>query len=235
MFVRTPLTLAAGALLLASFFMQGCLAVVWVGAVGFDVARNSEIEFQPFENSWLAPSATRPDPDSVTSIAVTPFLETTPTHEKVPGNERLEARWTGMLKRTTDLHVVSPSEIARQVQPDVLAVLMNDTTDQDKIKLAPRISEASGAGYVLFGRVVEEQQDTSLGGLKERQSKRLYLSLASADGRLLWKDELPFRLVKGAKDLDEQWATQALTVRVLAHAQELGLSDLVLQFKKTGS
>ncbi|HEV8540049.1 MAG TPA: hypothetical protein VGQ60_02690 [Nitrospiraceae bacterium] len=235
MFTRINVVLVFGILLLVSLCLQGCLAVVWVGAVGFDVVRNSEIEFQPFENSWLAPSEPQPRPDSVTTIAVAPFLETTTGRDKTPAGEHLDARLTGMLKRTTDLHIVSPTELARQVQPDVLVILMNDAADQDTIRLAPRISEASGASYVLFGRVVEEQQDKSMGGLKEKQSKRLYLYLASADGRLLWKDELPFRLVKGAKDLDEQWATEALTARVLAHAQDLGLSDLVLQFKKTGT
>jgi hypothetical protein len=234
MFVRAKLVFLAGSLMLASLCMQGCLAVVWVGAVGFDSIRSSEIEFQPFENSWLAPPETRPNLDSVTSIAVTPFLETSPAHQEMPTSEHLDARWTGLLQRGTALHVISPSEVARQVEPNVMASL-KDATDQEQLRLAPRISEASGASYVLFGRVVEEQQNKSMSGLKEKQSKRLYLYLTSADGTLLWKDELPFKLVKGAKNLDEQWEAQALRAHVAAHAQELGLADLGLQFKKTGS
>lgn len=213
-------------ILILSICMQGCLAVVWLGAVGIDASRSSEIEFQPFENSWLAPAENRGQLESVTSIAVAPFLERT------PAAERMEARWTGLLEQTTGLHVVGPSEVARQLQPDVLAKLMSAKTDQDKINLAPRISAASQVNCVLFGRIVEEQQEKSLGGLKENYSRRLYLYLASADGTLVWKDELPFRLVRGAKDLDEQWATKALTAHVLTHARELGLTELGLQFKK---
>jgi hypothetical protein len=71
--------------------------------------------------------------------------------------------------------------------------------------------------------------------LKEKHSKRLYLYLARADGTLMWKDELPFSLVQGTKDLDEQWATRALAAHVRAHAQELGLAELGLQFKKDGT
>jgi membrane protein implicated in regulation of membrane protease activity len=41
-----------GLLLLAALALQGCLAMVWLGAVGVDMSRTSEIEFQPFENTW---------------------------------------------------------------------------------------------------------------------------------------------------------------------------------------
>jgi hypothetical protein len=46
-------TAVLGLLLLAAMAMQGCLAIVWLGAVGIDVTRTSDIEFQSFENSWV--------------------------------------------------------------------------------------------------------------------------------------------------------------------------------------
>ena len=50
-------TAVLGLLFLSSLAMQGCLAVVWLGAVGIDVTRTSDVEFQPFENSWWVASA----------------------------------------------------------------------------------------------------------------------------------------------------------------------------------
>lgn len=43
----------------------------------------------------------------------------------------------------------------------------------------------------------------------------------------MWKTELPYTIVKGAKDLDEEMVTEALLTHVKAHANELGLVELV--------
>jgi hypothetical protein len=46
-------TVIVGLLLLSALGMQGCVAIVWLGAVGIDRTQTSDIEFQPFENSWV--------------------------------------------------------------------------------------------------------------------------------------------------------------------------------------
>ena len=67
-------TAVLGLLLFSALAMQGCLAVVWLGAVGIDVTRTSDIEFQSFENSWLGAPHGRQHLASVKSIAVMPFV-----------------------------------------------------------------------------------------------------------------------------------------------------------------
>lgn len=69
---------------------------------------------------------------------------------------------------------------------------------------------------MLLGRAVGGQPQWSFWGLKERYSKRLYLHLVDAKGTMMWKDELPFTVVKGAKEMDETWVKQALMARVMA-------------------
>lgn len=54
--------------------MQGCLAAMWLAAVGIDVIRNSDIEFQSFENTCLVAPEERKYPGLVKSIAVMPGL-----------------------------------------------------------------------------------------------------------------------------------------------------------------
>ena len=42
----------------------------------------------------------------------------------------------------------------------------------------------------------------------------------------MWKTELPYTIVRGAKDLDEEIVTKALLTHVRAHANELELAEL---------
>ena len=42
-----------GPLLLSALAMQDCMAIAWLGAIGIDRTISSDIEFQPFENSWV--------------------------------------------------------------------------------------------------------------------------------------------------------------------------------------
>ena len=72
--VRIHHTAVLGLLLLSALAMQGCLAMVWLGAVGIDVIRTSDIEFQPFENSWWAAPQDLQQLAAVKSIAVMPFV-----------------------------------------------------------------------------------------------------------------------------------------------------------------
>jgi hypothetical protein len=42
----------------------------------------------------------------------------------------------------------------------------------------------------------------------------------------MWKTELSYTIVKGAKDLDEEMVTKALLTHVRAHVDELGLAQV---------
>ena len=53
------------------------------------------------------------------------------------------------------------------------------------------------------------------------------------DGDLLWKDELPFTLVKGSTVLQEPSVQTDLNDRVMQHVKELRLDELGYLPKKT--
>jgi hypothetical protein len=92
-----------GLLLLAALALQGCLAIVWLGAVGVDMSRTSEIEFQPFENTWVVELQERQQLGMVKNIAVMPFV----------GDPAMAERWTVVLREMTDLRIVSPPDAAQ--------------------------------------------------------------------------------------------------------------------------
>ena len=48
--------------------------MVWLGTVGIDRTRTSDIEFQSFENSWVVAPQERQHLGLVKSIAVMPFV-----------------------------------------------------------------------------------------------------------------------------------------------------------------
>jgi hypothetical protein len=194
-----------GLLFFTLFAMQGCLAVVWLGAVSVDVMRTSNIEFQPFENSWWVATQERQHLAPVKSIAVMPFL----------GDAAMAERWTAVFRETTDLHVVIPSDENRY-----------EISDHGQIELAQRIGAELHVDCLLIGNVTEQEPQRSFVGLKESSSRRLYLQMVSAEGTLIWKTELPFTMVKGAKGMDEEFVTQALVTHVRSQATELGLTDL---------
>lgn len=203
--VRIHHTAVLGLLLLSSLGMQGCLAMVWLGAVGFDVTRTSDIEFQPFENSWWAVPQERQHLASVKSIAVIPFV----------GDPMMAERWTAVFRETTDLRVVSPSDAT-----------LYEVSDHGQIALAQRIGAELHVDCVLIGNVTGQEPQKSFAGLKESSSRRLYLQMVSAEGVLIWKTELPFTMVKGTKGMDEEFVTQALLTHVRTQAIELGLADV---------
>jgi hypothetical protein len=203
--VQVHHTANLGLLLLAAMAMQGCLAIVWLGAVGIDVARTSNIEFQSFENSWVVGPQERQHLPSVKSIAVTPFV----------GDPVMAERWTAVFREMTDLRVVSPSDATRY-----------GISNHGQIGLAQWMSAESQVDCVLIGNVAGQEPKKSFAGLKERASQRLRLQLMSDSGTLIWKTELSYTIVKGAKDLDEEMVTKALLTHVRAQANELGLAKL---------
>jgi hypothetical protein len=198
-------TAVLGLLLLSAMAMQGCLAMMWLGAVAIDVTRTSDIEFQSFENSWSVASQERKHLASVKSIAVIPFV----------GDPLMAERWTTVIRETTDLRVVSPSDATR-----------HEISDHGQIELAQRIGAELHVDCVLIGNVTWQEPQKSFVGLKESSSRRLYLQMVSAEGALMWKTELPFTVVKGTKGMDEEFVTQALLTHVRTQANELGLADL---------
>ena len=203
--IRVHHIVRLGLLLLSVLAMQGCLGVVWLGVMGIDSTRTSDIEFQGFENSWVAAPHERQRLWLVQSIAVMPF----------GGDPVMAERWATIFRNMTDLRVVSPSDTARY-----------GVFDHGQIGLAQRRSAESQVDCVLIGNVVSQEPMQSFAGLKESSSQRLYLYLMNDSGALLWKTELPYTIVKGAKDLDEAMVTRALLTHVKAHANELGLAEL---------
>ena len=89
-------------------------------------------------------------------------------------------------------------------------------------ELAPQVSRDIQADGVLFGKVVNIPLQKAFWGSKERYPKRLYLHLVSAEGTLLWKAELPFSVVKGTREVDEEIVKRILLIHVRIHAKELG-------------
>lgn len=204
---RVPVhhTAVLGLLLLSALAMQGCLAMVWMGAVGIDVAQTSDIEFQSFENSWWVVPQERQHLELVKSIAVMPFV----------GDPVMAERWTAVFRETTDLRVVSPSDETRY-----------EISGHGQREQAQRIGAELRVDCMLIGSVTGQEPQKIFMGFKESSSRRLYLQMVSAEGTLMWKTELPFTMVKGAKSIDEEFVTQALVTHVRSQATELGLSDL---------
>jgi hypothetical protein len=204
----------AGLLLLSAVAMQGCLAIVWLGAVGVDTARTSDIEFQSFENSWVAAPQEREQLRPVKSIAVMPFV----------GDPVMAERWTAVFREMTDLRVVSlPGDVRDGV------------SEQEQIALAQQMSATSQVDCVLIGNVAGQESKKTFVGLKEISPQRLYLHLVSHSGTLMWKTELPYTIAKGAKDLDEDMVTQALLAHVRIHADDVGLVELGVRNQQTTS
>lgn len=211
--------------LTATALVQGCMPVLWLGAVGIDSARSSEVEFQPFEHSWVAPLEQWPRPGAMRSLAIAPF----------GGEATMATLLAAALQQETELRVVSPSEVTEYGSPELVAGLSKHVTEEDGPALAEKIAAEFEVDCVLLGRAVWGQSQWILWGLKERSPMRLYLHLVDAKGTMMWKDELPFTIVKGAKEIDETWVKQALMARVMARVNELGLAEVWLGPKKDPS
>ena len=120
-----------GLLFLAAIALQGCLAMVWLGAVGVDMTRTSEIEFQPFENTWMVELQER---QQVKSITVMPFV----------GDPAMAGRWIVVLREMTDLGIVSSSDAAQ-----VDCVLNGKVAGQEPTKTFVGLKESSSRRLYL--------------------------------------------------------------------------------------
>jgi hypothetical protein len=160
-----------GILFSPAILLQGCGALAWLGIVCADVARCSDVKFESFEHSWVAPPEERQEAH-LKQLAVAPFV----------GDIRMAEWWATVLSQGTKRQVISPAEVRSHVSPNVLTQLTQSTTEQDAIALAPQLSRDIQVDAVLFGRVVGEPPQTTFFGLKERYPQRLFLHLVSAEG-----------------------------------------------------
>lgn len=223
--IRLRQVFLAGMLLFSAILMQGCSVLAWLGLVCADVATCSDVEFESFEHAWVAPPEARQQVP-LKHIAVAPFV----------GDLRMADWWATVLGQAADRHVIGPpTEVASHLPANVLTQLTQSTSDQDDIALAPQISRDIQTDGVLFGRVVSKPPQKAFWGWKGRYPKRLYLHLVSAEGTLLWKVELPFSVVKGTKEVDEDIVTRILPTHTRTHAKELGLTELGLVAANTGA
>lgn len=210
--LRVHRTIVVGLLLPLAMALQGCTVIAWLGAVGVDMTRTSDIVFQPFEHSWVGARQERQHAASMKSITVTPFA----------GDPMMAERWAAVFRTMTDLDVMGPSNATRHGVPP-----HGQIGSAREMSIGPRVD------CVLTGNVTGQVSQQSFAGLKDRTSHRLYLQLVSDSGILMWKTELPYTIEAGAKDLDEEVVTQALLAHVKIHANELGFTELEMFNKRT--
>jgi hypothetical protein len=200
-----------------SSLLQGCLPGVWVAAVAVDSMRSGTVVYGPFEQSWVASrdrSGEAVRNLKVTSIAVLP----------VEGDPEMGERLATMLQQDTALRVEVPTSIAagdtavdpRSAQAD----------DADRRTLAKEVTRNLGVDAVLVSRVDGLPAHPTDWGWKAEGPRRLYLYLMNRDGDLLWKDELPFTLVKGSTSPQDASVQTDLSSHVMQHVKELRLDEL---------
>lgn len=200
-----------------AFLLQGCLAGAWVALVALDSMRSSHVTFWPFEQSWVAQQDQSSDVvqnSKVTSVAVLP----------VEGDPEMGARLATVLQQETALRVESPATVVAGVT--AANSLSAKSDDADRGALAKEVTRDLGVDTVLVGRVAGSPSHPSDWGWKSEGSRRLYLYLVDHDGRLLWKDELPFTLAKGSTPPPEASVQIDLAHHVMQHVKELHLDEL---------
>ena len=192
-----------------SALQQGCLAAAWLAAVGADSMRTADVRFEPFENSWVSTenAATTGNRPSFTNLALVP----------IEGDEAMGARLTNMLLHETALHVVSSGK-----QPGLLSAA---AADPEHAMLASHLCRELVVEAVMYGYVVGAASSSDLGRSTE-EPRRLFLYLVDLTGHLLWKDELPYLIIAGAKPALEESVQRSFTRHFMDHVRQLGLDDL---------
>lgn len=208
------------AILACGLLLQGCLAAAWVTAVSVDSLRTGDVSFRPFEQSWVSqPRPALDDSDALllTSVALLP----------VEGDSEMGSRLAQVLQQQTALRVdvESTAKLERE--------LFVPTTDDGRATMAKDLTRELVVDAVLFGRVSGAVTHPTDWGWKQEESRRLFLHLIDHQGRLLWKDELPFTVVTGAKPPIEHVVQTSLTHHLMDHVRNLGLDDLGYFPKKT--
>lgn len=202
-------------LLSSSLLSQGCVLVAWLGAVTVDLTRRSDVEFESFENCWVAP-LTEEERMAVRYIAVAPFAD----------NLSMAEWWAHALYSTTNRKSVGPTEMTNRLSPERMAQLTESTTENAHSVFAKEASDDLGVDAILFGRVESAAAEKAYWGAKERRQHRLYLNLINRQGAVLWRGELPFTLTKGSKEIDDGQAQRVLASHVITHEKELRWTEL---------
>jgi hypothetical protein len=201
-----------------AFLLQGCLAGAWVAMVAVDSMRSIDVAFEPFEQTWVAQLDQSSDAigySKVTSVAVLP----------VEGDPEMGERLATLLQQETALRVEMPVSInAGIVAADIPS---GKTNDADHSTLAKEVTRNLGVDTVLVSRVsAAAPSHPSDWGRKAEGSRRLYLYLMNRDGKLLWKDELPFTMATGSTASQEVTVQTDLSNHVMQHVRELRLDEL---------
>ncbi|MFO0730801.1 MAG: hypothetical protein U0231_00030 [Nitrospiraceae bacterium] len=224
--IRKRPRLLRAALLLPLLGLQGGLAGAWVPVVGLDSSRTSDVTFAPFEHSWVAEASGAPMMQSQAAfrrIAVIPF----------EGDAAMSSRMAHVLDRHMQVHVVSPTSAT---QGELLALAEQGADCQDaagRERIAQAVGRDLQVDSVLVGHVQAAPAEPGAWGWKDREERRLYLYLLSHRGEVLWKDELPFTVVKGSKPPLEEAVVGSLAEHVLSHASTVGLTNLGLFPRRT--
>ena len=200
-----------------SFLLQGCLAGAWVALVALDSTRSSHVTFWPFEQSWVAQQDQSSDAvhnAKVASVAVLP----------VEGDPEMRMRLATLLEQETTLRVELPVTVAAGITAAEPRSAKAD--DADRSALAKEITRDLDVDTVLVSRVAGSPSHPADWGWKADGSRRLYLYLVDRNGYLLWKDELPFTLVKGSTPPLEASVQIDLVHHVMQHVKELHLDEL---------
>jgi hypothetical protein len=134
------------------------------------------------------------------------------------------ARLATLLQQETTLRVESPETVSTAISAADPRLAAGD--DADRSALAKEITRDLGVDTVLVSRVAGSPSHPSDWGWKGEGSRRLYLYLVDHDGHLLWKDELPFTLVKGSAPELEASVQIDLGHHVMQHVKELHLDEL---------
>ena len=200
-----------------SFLLQGCFAGVWVAAVAVDSMRSRTMAYGPFEQSWVASQDRSGETVrnlKVTSVAILP----------VEGDPEMGERLAIMLQQDTALRVEVPTSIA--AGDTIVDPHSAQADDAVRRSLAKEVTRNLGVDTVLVSRVDGLPSHPSDWGWKAEGPRRLYLYLMNRDGDLLWKDELPFTLVKGSTSPQQASVQTDLSEHVMQHVKELRLDEL---------
>jgi hypothetical protein len=222
-----------------SLLLQGCLAGAWVALVAVDTmrdrnvtdgsfeqswvgqvgvnTRSSTVTFGQFEKSWVAwpdRSGDAVNNSTVTSVAVFP----------VEGDPEMGARLATLLQQETALRVESLATVTAGVT--AAGLRSGNADDAERSTLAKEVTRDLGVDTILISRVTEPPSHPSDWGWRAEGARRLYLYLVNSEGQLLWKDELPFTLRKGATPQQEASVQAGLTHRVMQQVNALHLDEI---------
>ncbi len=166
------------------------------------------MSFEPFEATWVSSNKSEETVErlQLSSVALLP----------IEGEEDMGRHLVEILRQQTALRVEPVAEMAAR-QAEILS------EETGRAIVAKEVSRAHSVDAVLFGRVTSIPAHPSDWGWKDEEARRLFLYLVDRNGNMLWKDELPYKLVIGSKPLLEGSMQASLGRHLMDHVRELGL------------